>query len=131
MKINLFIYWIIFIWQFELVYDKIIINSFKKFLESENKISMFAFICNNFNVRFMQQMLMLLLKFKSYKNCFDSKNVEILFTYKNENYVNYLKFDKKSLYDFLYALLKKVLNFIKLFIEKFCVKSYSRVFQLC
>ena len=68
---------------------------------------MFAFVCNNFDVDFTQQMLMLSFKFNSYENCFDSKNAKMFFTYKNENYVINLKFDKKSSYDFLYALLKK------------------------
>ena len=72
---------------------------------------------------------MLSFEFKSYKDCFDSKNTKILFTHKNENYVINLKFNKKSSYDFLYALLKKTLNFTKLFIEESCVKLYSRVLQ--
>ena len=50
---------------------------------------------------------MLLFKFKSYENCFDSKNAEMLFTNKNENHVIDLKFDKKSSYNLLYTLLKK------------------------
>ena len=72
---------------------------------------------------------MLLFEFKLYENCFDSKNAEIFFIHKNENHVIDLKLDKKSSYDLLYAFLKKVSNFIKLFIEKSCVKSHSRVFQ--
>ena len=68
---------------------------------------MFAFVYNNFNADFAQQMLMLLFKLKSYKECFDSKNAEMLFTHKNENHVINLKFDKKSLYDLLYALSEK------------------------
>ena len=88
---------------------------------------MFAFVYNNFDVNFMQQMSMLSFKFKSYENYFDSKNAEILFIHENENHVIDLKFDKKSSYDLLYALLKKILNFTKLFIEKFCVKLHSRI----
>ena len=68
---------------------------------------MFAFVCNNFDADFTQQMLMLLFKFKSYENCFNLKNAEMLFIHKNENHVINLKFDKKLSYDFLYALLKK------------------------
>ena len=78
-------------------------------MKSENRISMFAFICNNLDVDFAQQMSMLLSKFKSYENYFDSKNAKMLFIYKNENHVINLKFDKKSLCDFLFALLKKKL----------------------
>ena len=70
---------------------------------------MFAFVYNNFDVNSTQQMLMLLFKLKSYKDCFDSKNAEMLFTHKNENHVINLKFDKKSSYDFLYAFSEKKL----------------------
>ena len=70
---------------------------------------MFAFVCSNFDADFAQQMLMLLFKLKSYENCFDSKNAEMLFIHENENHVINLKFDKKSSYDFLYALSEKEL----------------------
>ena len=68
---------------------------------------MFAFLCNNFDVDFVQQMLILSFKLKSYENCFDSKNAKMLFTYENENHVIDLKFDKKLSYDLLYAFLEK------------------------
>ena len=75
---------------------------------------MFAFVCNNFNANFAQQMLMLSFKFKSYKNCFDLKNAEMLFIYKNKNHVMDLKFNKKLSYDLLYALSKKDFKFYKI-----------------
>ena len=53
-KINLSVDWIMFTWHFEIVRDQIIINSFKKFLKSENYILMFALICSNFNADFAQ-----------------------------------------------------------------------------
>ena len=68
---------------------------------------MFAFVYSNFDTDFVQQMLILLFKLKSYENCFDSKNAEMLFTHENENHVIDLKLDKKSSYDLLYALSKK------------------------
>ena len=52
---------------------------------------------------------MLSLELKSYKDHFDSKNAEIFFIYENKNHVINLKFDKKSSYDFLYALSEKEL----------------------
>ena len=48
---------------------------------------MFAFVYNNFDVDFAQQMSMLSFKLKSYENCFDSKNVKMLFIHENENHV--------------------------------------------
>ena len=68
---------------------------------------MFAFVCSSFDADFAQQMSMLSFKLKSYEDCFDLKNAKMLFTHKNENHVIDLKFNKKSLYDLLYALLKK------------------------
>ena len=50
---------------------------------------------------------MLSFKLKLYKDCFDSKNAEMLFTHEDENHVIDLKFDKKSLYNSFYALLEK------------------------
>ena len=62
---------------------------------------MFALICNNFNADFVQQILMLSLKLKSYKDYFDSKNAEMSFTHENENHVINIKSEKESLYDLL------------------------------
>ena len=70
---------------------------------------MFAFVCSSFNADSAQQMSMLSFELKSYEDCFDSKNAEMLSTHENENHVIDLKLDKKSLYDFLYALSEKKL----------------------
>ena len=70
---------------------------------------MFAFVYSSFNVDSAQQMSVLSFKLKSYKNCFDSKNAEMLFIHENENHVIDLKLDKKSSYDSLYALSEKKL----------------------
>ena len=50
---------------------------------------MFAFIYNNFDADFANQISMISFKFKFklYENCFDSKNAEIFFIYKNKNHV--------------------------------------------
>ena len=79
---------------------------------------MFAFICNNFDADFAQQMLMLLFELKSYEDCFDSKNAKILFIHKNENHVINLKLNKKSSYDSLYALSKKKLQILQNYLLK-------------
>ena len=50
---------------------------------------------------------MLSFELKLYEDCFNSKNAEMLFTHENENHVIDLKFEKKSLYDSLYAFSKK------------------------
>ena len=98
-----------FIWRFEIARDKIIINSFRKFLKLENNISIFALICSNFNADFAQQISMFSFKLKLYEDYFNSKNAEMFFTHENKNHVINLKFEKKSSYDSLYAFLKKKL----------------------
>ena len=70
---------------------------------------MFAFVCNNFDADFAQQISVLLFKIKLYEDCFDSKNAKMLFTYENENHVINLKFDKKLSYDSFYAFSEKKL----------------------
>ena len=57
---------------------------------------------------------MFLFKFKSYENCFDSKNAERFFIFEDENYVIDLKFDKKSSYNLFYTLSKKSFKFYEI-----------------
>ena len=89
---------------------------------------MFAFVCSNFNDDFAQQMLILSFKLKSYENCFDSKNAEMFFTHENENHVINLKFDKKSSYDFLYALSEKKLQILRNYLLKNLMLNCIREF---
>ena len=128
MKINFNVDWIIFIWRFEIAHDKIIINSSKKFLKSENNISIFALIYSSFNADFAQQISMFSLKLKSYKDCFDSKNAEMLLTHENKNHVIDLKSEKKSSYDSLYALSKKKLQILQNYLLKNLALSRIREF---
>ena len=63
------------------------IQSFKDFFDFNNKIFIYALICNNLNVEFTTKMRKLFTFLKNYKNCFDFKNARTLFEYKNKNYV--------------------------------------------
>ena len=128
MKINFNVDWITLTWHFKIVHDKIIINSSEKFLKSKNNVSIFALICSNLNVDFAQQILILSLKLKLYKNCFNSKNAEMFLTYKNENHVIDLKSEKKSSYDLLYALSKKEFQVLQNYLLKNLALSCIREF---
>ena len=129
MKVNFNVDWITFTWRFEIVCDKIIINSSEKFLKSKNNVSIFALIYSNFSADFVQQISIFSFELKSYKDCFDLKNAEMFFTHENENYVINLKFEKKIIVWFILRVFeKKTSNFMKLFIEKSCVESHSRIF---
>ena len=70
---------------------------------------------------------MLLFKFKSYKNCFDSKNAEIFFIYEDKNYVIDLIFNKKSLYNLFYTLFKK-LQVLRNYLLKNLILKFIRKF---
>ena len=130
MKINFSVDWIMFTWRFEIVRDKIIINSFKKFLKLKNNVFVFALIYHNFNINFAQQILMLLLKLKSYENCFDLKNAEMFFTHENKNYVIDLKFKKELLYDSFYALSKKKFQVLRNYLlENFALNHIRESFN--
>ena len=59
-------------------------------------------------------MLMFLLKLKLYKNYFNLKKAKIFFTHENKSYIIVLKFNKKLLYDLLYAFSKKKFKFYKI-----------------
>ena len=73
-------------------------------------------------------MSILSFKLKLYKNCFNSKNAEMLFTHKNENHVIDLKFDKKSSYDFLYALSEKKFQVLRNYLLKNLALNHIREF---
>ena len=55
---------------------------------------------------------------KSYEDCFNSKNAEMLLTHKNKNHVIDLKFKKELLYDSFYAFLKKKLQILRNYLLK-------------
>ena len=78
----------------------------------------FALICSNFSADFAQQISIFSFKLKSYEDCFDSKNAEMLFTHENKNHVINLKFKKESLYDLFYALSKKKLQVLQNYLLK-------------
>ena len=54
------------------------------------------------------------LKLKSYKDCFDLKNAEMLFTHENEDHVIDFKFEKKLSNDSFYAFSKKNFKFYEI-----------------
>ena len=87
-----------------MIRDKRIINLLEKFLKLVKKTLIFALMYSILNVEFAQLMLILLSKFRLYENYFDSKNVKILFTHENKDFVIKLKFNKESLYDLFYML---------------------------
>ena len=65
---------------------------------------------------------------KSYEDCFNSKNAEMLFTHENENHVIDLKFEKESLYDSFYALSKKEFQVLRNYLLKNFALSRIREF---
>ena len=65
---------------------------------------------------------------KSYKNCFDFKNAEILFEYENENHVIDLMFGAKPLYESLYILFETEFDVLKNYLLKNLILNRIREF---
>ena len=65
---------------------------------------------------------------KSYKNCFDFKNAEILSEHENENHVIDLMLDAKSLYESLYILSETELDVLKNYLLKNLILNRIREF---
>ena len=68
--------------------------------------------------------------FYNYQNCFNLKNIEILFEYNNIDYAIDLFFEIELLYSLLYALFKKKLyilqkHFLKNLVSKCVCKSIN------
>ena len=104
------------------------IQSFKKIFNFNNKIFVYALICNNLNVEIAPKMRKLFTFLKSYENCFDFKNAEILFEYKNEDHVINFLFNAKSLYESLYIFFKTEFEILKNYLLKNLILNYIRKF---
>ena len=63
------------------------IQSFKNFFNFDNKMLVYALICNMFDVEIISKVRKLFEFVKNYKNYFDFKNANIFFEYENKNYV--------------------------------------------
>ena len=80
---------------------------------------MFAIMCaattrsekkNVFDLKILKKLL-------KYKNVFFKKKIEILFMFKQKNYIIKIKNDKKSLYKFLYNLFQTKLSKLRRYLE--------------
>ena len=58
------------------------IQFFEKFFNFNNKIFVYALMCNNLNVKIASKMRKLFTFLKNYENCFDSKNAKIFLNMK-------------------------------------------------
>ena len=64
--------------------------------------------------------------FYNYKNCFDFKNIEMLFKHNNTNYIINLLFEIESSYNSLYTLFEKKLYILQNYFLKFFVLKRVR-----
>ena len=118
MKTNFHVDWTTLTWRFEINSEKITIQFFKNFFDLDNKVFVYTLICITFDVEITLEVRRLLEFLKNYKNCFDFKNAEITFEYKNENHVINLMLGAKSSYESLYILFKTELNVLKNYLLK-------------
>ena len=78
----------------------------------------YALICITFDVKITLEMRRLFEFLKSYENCFEFKNAEILFEHENKNHVINLMLDAKSLYESFYTLFETEFDVLKDYLLK-------------
>ena len=88
----------------------------------------YILMCITFNVEITLEMCKLFEFLKSYENCFDFKNAEILFEHENENHVIDLIFGAKSLYKSLYIFFEIELDILKNYLLKNLILNCIRKF---
>ena len=118
MKTNSYVDWTILTWRFKINFEKITIQFFENFFDFDNKVSVYVLMCSTFNIEITSKMRKLFEFSKSYKNCFDFKNVKTFSEYKYKNYVIDLIFSAKPLYDSLYIFFKIEFDVLKNYLLK-------------
>ena len=102
---------------------------FGNFLDSDDRMLVYALICNTFDVEIISKIRRLFELLKSYKNCFNFKNAKFkFFEHTNENHVINLILDVKSSYELLYVLFKTELNVLKNYLLKNLILSCIQEF---
>ena len=117
MKANSHVDWTTLTWRFEINFEKII-QFFENFFDFNDKMLVFVLMCITFDVEIMSEMRRLFEFLKSYENCFDFKNTEILFEYENKNYVINLISDAELSYESLYIFFEIEFDVLKNYLLK-------------
>ena len=104
------------------------IQFFEKFFNFNDKIFIYALICNNLNVEAASKMRKLFTFLKNYKNCFNFKIAETLFEHENKNHVINFLSNAKSLYESLYIFFETKLEILKNYLLKNLILSCIRKF---
>ena len=118
MKTNSHVDWTTLTWRFEINFEKITIQSFKNFLDLDDKMLVYVLICITFDVEITLEVRRLFEFLKSYENYFDFKNAKIFFEHENENHVIDLMLGAKSLYKSFYIFSEIKFNVLKNYLLK-------------
>ena len=100
----------------------------EEFLNFNNKIFVYALICNNLNVEIASKMRKLFTFLKSYKNCFNFKNAETLLEHENKDHVIDFLSNAKSLYKSLYIFFETEFEILKNYLLKNLILNCIREF---
>ena len=84
-----------------------------------------------FDVEITFEMRRLFKFLKSYKNCFDFKNVKTFFEHENKNHVINLILDAKSLYESFYIFFETELDILKNYLLKNLILNRIQKFTNC
>ena len=128
MKTSSYVDWTTLIWHFEINFKRITIQSFKNFLDFDDKTSIYTLIYSTFDVEITSKMRRLLKLLKSYKNYFDFKNAKTLFEHEDENHIINFVFGTKLSYEPLYTFFKIELNVLKNYLLKNLILNRIREF---
>ena len=104
------------------------IQYFEEFLNFNDKIFIYALMCNNLNVEVASKVRKLFTFLKNYKNCLDFKNAEILFEHENEDYVIDFLSSAELLYKLFYIFSEIKFEVLKNYLLKNLILNCIREF---
>ena len=136
-KINSSIDWVTLTWHYKIEFDRITLDSLKKFLtRKDKKIFVYVLICNQVNdatrnLEFALSSRQVLDDLFAYINMFSKKNASRLLEHDEKNHVIDFIFDKNSSFDSLYNISKKKLMYLREYIVENKTLSRIREFVNC
>ena len=100
------------------------IQFFRKFFNFNDKVFIYALICNSLNVEIALKMRKLFTFLKNYENCFNFKNIKFSFEYENEDYVINFLLNAKSSYESFYIFFETKFEILKNYLLKNLILNY-------
>ena len=100
------------------------IQFFEEFFNFNDKIFVYALMCNSLNVEIVSKICKLLTFLKNYENYFVFKNAETFFEYENKNHVIEFLLSAKLLYESLYIFSEIKFKILRNYLLKNLILNY-------